>query len=114
VYNGRIYIVTNEDAPRYRVFVAEVGNYERDDWQESFRRRVRFCRAWGCGRKTVCAVRANATSQLKIFNIDGTMIKELTLPALGTVFGSEGKWDRDEIFYGFLSLRFHLRFTVTI
>ena len=33
-YNGRLYIVTNEDAPRYRVFEAEAGNYERDDWKE--------------------------------------------------------------------------------
>ena len=34
IYNGRLYIVTNEDAPRYRVFAAEAGNYERDDWKE--------------------------------------------------------------------------------
>ena len=34
IYNGRIYIVTNEDAPRFRVFMAEAGNYERDDWKE--------------------------------------------------------------------------------
>ena len=33
-YNGRVYIVTNEDAPRYRVFVTEAGDYERDDWKE--------------------------------------------------------------------------------
>jgi len=58
VYNGRIYIVTNEDAPRYRVFVAEVGNMSATIGKKSFRRRVRFCRAWGVGRKTVCAVRA--------------------------------------------------------
>jgi len=83
VYNGRIYIVTNEDAPRYRVFVAEVGNYERDDWQEIIPQTGSVLQGVGVwGGKTVCAVRANATSQLKIFNIDGTMIKELTLPAL--------------------------------
>ena len=30
VYNGKLYITTNEDAPRYRVFVAEAGNYDRE------------------------------------------------------------------------------------
>jgi len=33
----------------------------------------------------------------------GTLLKELPLPAIGTVFASEGKWDRDEVFYGFQS-----------
>ena len=34
VYNGRVYIVTNEDAPRFRMFVTEAGEYDRDDWRE--------------------------------------------------------------------------------
>jgi prolyl oligopeptidase len=104
IYNGRLYIVTNEDAPRYRVFVAEVGNYERDDWQEIIPQTGSVLQGVGVwGGKLFAQYEQNATSQLKIFNIDGTMIKELALPALGTVFGSEGKWNRDEIFYGFLS-----------
>jgi prolyl oligopeptidase len=104
VYNGRLYITTNEDAPRYHVFVAEVGNYERDDWQEIIPQTGSVLQGVGVwGGKLFAQYEQNATSQLKIFNIDGTMIKELTLPALGTVFGSEGKWNRDEIFYGFLS-----------
>jgi prolyl oligopeptidase len=104
VYNGRIYITTNEDAPRYRVFVAEAGNYERDDWKELIPQTGSVLQGVGAwGGKLFTQYEQNATSQLKIFNLDGTMLKDLTLPALGTVFGSEGKWDRDEIFYGFLS-----------
>ncbi len=34
VYNGRLYILTNEDAPRFRMFAAEAGDYEREDWKE--------------------------------------------------------------------------------
>src|SRR5207302_1658075 len=34
IYNGRLFITTNEDAPRYRVFVTDAGNYERDNWKE--------------------------------------------------------------------------------
>jgi len=34
VYNGRLFITTNEDAPRYRVFVVDAGNYERAGWKE--------------------------------------------------------------------------------
>ncbi len=103
-YNGRIYIMTNEDAPRYRVFVAEAGNYERDDWKELIPQTGSVLQGVGVwGGRLFTQYEQNATSQLRIFNLDGTMHKELALPALGTVFGSEGRWDRDELFYGFLS-----------
>jgi prolyl oligopeptidase len=104
VYNGRVYIVTNEDAPRYRVFVTEAGNYERDDWKEIIPQTgsvLQGAAVWG--GKLFTQYEQNATSQLKIFDIEGAMIKELALPAIGTVFGTDGKWDRDEIFYGFMS-----------
>jgi prolyl oligopeptidase len=103
-YNGRLYIVTNEDAPRYRLLMAEAGNYERDDWKEIVPQTdavLQGAEVWG--GKIFAQYEQNATSRLKLFDLAGTTLKELTLPALGTVYGSEGKWDRDEIFYGFLS-----------
>jgi prolyl oligopeptidase len=103
-YNGRLYITTNEDAPRYRVFMAEAGNYERDDWKEIIPQTDAVLQGVGVwGGKLFAQYEQNATSQLKIFDIDGTHIANLQLPGLGTVYGSEGKWDRDEIFYGFFS-----------
>ena len=103
-YNGRVYIVTNEDAPRYRVFVTEAGDYERDDWKEIIPQTdavLQGAAVWG--GKIFAQYEQNATSQLKIFDITGDKLSDLPLPALGTVFGSEGKWNRDEIFYGFMS-----------
>jgi prolyl oligopeptidase len=102
IYNGRIYIVTNEDAPRYRMFVAEVGDYERDDWKEIIPQQdavLQDAEVWG--GKIFTQYEQNATSQLKIFNTDGTLVSNVQLPALGSVFASSGKWDRDEFFYGF-------------
>jgi prolyl oligopeptidase len=104
VYNGRVYIVTNEDAPRYRGFVTEAGDYERDNWKEIISQTdavLPGAAVWG--GKIFAQYEQNATSQLKIFSIAGDKISDLMLPALGTVFGSDGKWNRDEIFYGFLS-----------
>jgi prolyl oligopeptidase len=103
-YNGRLYITTNEDAPRYRMFMAEAGNYERDDWKEIIPQSDAVLQGVGVwGGKLFTQYEQNASSQLKIFDIDGTHLANLQLPALGSVYGSEGKWDRDEIFYGFLS-----------
>ena len=104
IYNGRLYIVTNEDAPRYRVFAAEAGNYERDDWKEIIPQTdavLQGASAWG--GKLFAQYEQNASSQLKIFDLNGDHLSDLMLPAIGTVYQSDGKWDRDEIFYGFMS-----------
>src|ERR1700691_885522 len=104
VYNGRLYIVTNEEAPRFRVFMAEAGNYERDDWTEIIPQTggvLKHAELWG--GKIFMQYEQDATSQLKIFDLGGTLLGNLALPAIGSVFASQGKWDRDEVFYGFES-----------
>jgi prolyl oligopeptidase len=104
VYNGRLYIVTNEEAPRFRVFMAEAGNYERDDWTEIIPQTggvLKDAELWG--GKIFMQYEQDATSQLKIFDLGGTLLGNLTLPAIGSVFASQGKWDHDEVFYGFES-----------
>ncbi len=107
VYNGRLYIVTNEDAPRYRLFMAEAGNYERDDWKEIIPQTggvLKGAEMWG--GKIFARYEQNATSQLKIFNLEGQNVRDIALPAIGTVFASSGKWNRDEIFFGFQAFTF--------
>jgi prolyl oligopeptidase len=106
-YNGRLYITTNEDAPRYRVFVAEAGNYERDDWQELIPQSEAVLQGAAIfGGKVFVQYEQNASSQLKVFDISGTHLKNIELPAIGTVFGTGGKWNHDEMFYGFQSFTF--------
>ncbi len=104
VYNGRLYITTNEDAPRYRVFMAEAGEYDRDDWKELIPQTGSVLQSVGVwGDKLFTQYEQNAASQLKVFDLGGKLVGEILLPALGKVFEAEGKWDRDEIFYGFES-----------
>ena len=104
VYNGRLYILTDEDAPRFRLFVAEAGDYERDDWKEIIPQTggvLQDASLWG--GKIFAQYEQNAGSQLKVFDLKGKNVRDLALPGIGTVFGSGGKWDHDEIFYGFES-----------
>ena len=104
VYNGRVYIVTNEDAPRFRMFVTEAGEYDRDDWKEIIPQTggvLKDAELWG--GKIFAQYEQNASSELKVFDLQGQNVRNLALPAIGTVSGSGGKWDHDEIFYGFES-----------
>jgi prolyl oligopeptidase len=107
VYNDKLFVTTNEDAPRYRVFTADAGNYDRESWKELIPQTDAVLQGTGVfGGKLFAQYEQNATSQLKIFDLDGKKLNDLTLPAIGTVFGSGGRWDRDEIFYGFQSFTF--------
>jgi prolyl oligopeptidase len=107
VYEGKVFITTNEDAPRYRVFVTDAGNFDRESWKEILPQTdavLQGAAVWG--GKLFAQYEQNATSQLRIFDLDGKKLTDLTLPAIGTVFGSDGKWNRDEVFYGFQSFTF--------
>src|ERR1035437_3499843 len=107
VYDGKLFITTNEDAPRYRVFVADAGNYDREAWKEPIPQTDAVLQGTAVfGGKLFAQYEQNASSQLKIFDLDGKKLNALALPAIGSVFGSGGRWDRDEVFYGFQSFTF--------
>ena len=107
VYQGKFYITTNEDAPRYRVFVADAGNFDREAWKEIIPQAEAVLQGASVfGGKLFAQYEHNATSQLKAFDLEGKKLNDLSLPALGAVFGTGGRWNRDEVFYGFQSFTF--------
>ena len=104
VYEGKLYITTNEDAPRYRLFVTDAGDYEREHWKELIPQSDAVLQGVSVfGGKLYAQYEQNAASQLKLFDLDGKKLTDISLPALGTVFASTGRWNRDEVFFGFQS-----------
>jgi prolyl oligopeptidase len=104
VSEGKVYITTNEDAPRYRVFVTDAGNFDREAWKEIIPQTDAVLQNISVYGGTLFAqYEQNALSQLKIFDLEGKNINDVALPALGTVFGTGGKWNHDEVFFGFHS-----------
>ena len=104
VYNGKIYITTNEDASRYRLFVADAANPARPHWKEIIPQTDAVLQGTGVfGGKLMALYEKNATSLLKLFDLGGKLITDIPLPAIGSVEGLHGLWDRDEAFFGFQS-----------
>jgi len=104
IYNDKLYITTNEDAPRFRLLTAYAGDYDRAHWEELIPQSDAVLKGAAVfGRKVFAQYEQNATSQLKVFDLFGEKVADLPLPALGTVFESSGRWNRDEVFYGFQS-----------
>lgn len=71
IYHGKIYITTNEDAPRYRAFVTDVGDYEREHWKELIPQSDAVLQGTAIfGGKLYAQYEQNATSQLKLFDLE--------------------------------------------
>ena len=104
ILGGQLYIFTNEDAPRYRVFRVDAQKPSRQFWQEIIPESDAVL-------KNVLLIHGNlfalyekdVTSLLKIFGKDGRFLSDVKLPGLGSITAIGGKWDSDEAFFGFQS-----------
>jgi prolyl oligopeptidase len=104
VFRGKLYIFTNEDASRYRLFSVDAANPKRENWTEVIPQGDGVLKNVSVlGGKLFALYEKNASSGLKLFDLDGKFIQDVSLPEIGTVTSLGGKWDRDELFYGFQS-----------
>ena len=103
-FEGKLYITTNEDAPHFRVFVADATNPKRENWKELIPQTDAVLHGVSVtGGKLLARYEHNATSELKLFGLDGKKLADIPLPAIGDVFSASGRYDRNEIFFGFQS-----------
>jgi prolyl oligopeptidase len=104
IFDGNIYLVTNEDAPRYRVFRVPITNPARSNWKEIIPQSDAVLQALSIVHRTLFGLyEKNATSQVKMFATDGKFLSDIPLPGLGSLAGAGGNWDSDELFFGFQS-----------
>jgi len=102
--DGKLYITTNEDAPRYRVFVTDAANAKRDNWKELIPQTDAVLQAASVfGGKLYCQYEHSASSLLRLYSLQGKKLDDIALPTIGSVFASGGKWNRNEMFFGFHS-----------
>ncbi len=100
-----LYIHTNQDAPRYRVFRVLAARPAREEWEELIPERVdavleSFTLA---GNYIVATYLRNATSEVVVLDRSGRHVRDVDLPALGTVTALSGNRDKPEAFLGFES-----------
>jgi prolyl oligopeptidase len=109
VYNGevfqdKLYIVTNDDAPHYRLMVVDTANPRRENWKELIAETDAVLQGVNIfGSKLLAQYEKDASSSLKLFDLDGKLLGDVALPAIGTVAGTGGRWNRNEVFLGFQS-----------
>ena len=101
----RLLLHTNRDAPNWAVYEVDPAQPSRENWQVVIaeqRDRVLDSVAPAAGR-LVAHEMVNATSQLRVYDLSGSLQTEVQLPSLGTVVGIGGEWDNDRVALGFTS-----------
>ena len=104
IFRGKLYITTNEDAPHFHLFVVDAANPRRANWKEIIPATDAILQGTSIvDGKILAQYEKNASSQLKLFDLDGKPLGDVELPGIGTIAGLGGKWDRKEAFFGFQS-----------
>jgi len=103
-FQGKLYITTNEGAPHFRVFVADISNPKRANWREVIPESDAVLQDAGVtGGKLFARYEHNVASELKLFSLDGKHLADIPQPAIGNVPAAYGRYDLNEIFFSFQS-----------
>ncbi len=106
IYDGNIYLTTDEDAPHKRIFKVPCSTPERAHWKEIVSQSENAIENHGViiGRKLFVHYLKNASSSLTIFGLDGRRVADVTMPAMGSIWGRiGGDWSSKEAFFTFYS-----------
>jgi prolyl oligopeptidase len=98
------YAFTNWKAPKFRIMAMDLKNPAQEHWREAIPEgEFPIESFYPAGGKLLVEYTRNATSEVKIFSPTGKFLRELPLPALGTVNGVQARWSSNEVFYSFTS-----------
>ena len=104
IFRGKLYITTNEDAPHFHLFVVDAANPARANWKEIIPASDGILKGAGIvDGKILAQYEKNASSQLKLFDLEGKALGDIELPGIGSIEALGGRWDRKEAFFGFQS-----------
>lgn len=95
---------TDLNAPRHRVIAIDVTRPERANWKEIIPQAPEtLTRVSIVNHQFICSYLKDARSQVKIFSLSGSFIREVALPGIGSAGGFGGKRADTETFYSFTS-----------
>jgi prolyl oligopeptidase len=95
---------TDLDAPRGRVIAIDIAKPERENWQEVIPQADETLMGVNIlNHQFVTFYLKDAYTQVKVFDLDGTFVREVELPGIGSVGGFGGKRHDTETFYSFTS-----------
>lgn len=104
IWHDKFYIHTNDGAPRYRVLVADASVPTRSSWKQIVAQSDSTLESLSIvGGMLQLTYLKNASSALQLHSLDGTHVRDVVLPGVGTSAGISGEPDEDTGYFAFTS-----------
>ncbi len=98
------YFKTDYQAPRGRLITIDTRKPERSNWKEIIPQAKENLTGLGLvGNLFIAHYLKDARTQIKLYAMDGTFVREVEFPGIGTAGGFGGKRTETETFYSFSS-----------
>jgi prolyl oligopeptidase len=95
---------TDLEAPRGRVIAIDIQAPDRENWRELIPQAAETLEGVGLlNHQFVASYLKDARSQIKIFDLKGSFVREVVLPGIGSAGGFGGRREDTETFYSFTS-----------
>ncbi len=102
-----ILLYTDIDAPNYQVIQFDSNNPAKDSWKPLIPEKEHVLNGAGTGGGYLfCSYLKDAHTQVFQHNLDGTLFREIELPALGSAGGFGAEKEDDILFYSFSSFTY--------
>lgn len=97
-----LYFQTNVDAPLRRVIAIDLKKPARENWKEIIPQTENALDGVGIvGNMFVCNYLKDARTQVRLHQMDGTFVREVAFPGIGTASGFDGRRKDTDTFYSF-------------
>ncbi len=105
--DGKMLVITNHSAPRYRVVLIDPANPDPAAWKEIIPESENVLKGISLiGGKIISTYLQDAHSKAFIHDLNGTVEAEIELPTMGSLGGFSGNKDDNTAFFSFTSFNF--------
>ena len=104
VANGRLFMIVDKDAPNRKIIAAPIATPKPEHWTTVIPEGTMPIQAASlvAGRLGLLSLQ-DVASVLRLYALEGNLVRDVKLPGLGSVLGLSGRFDRPEILYAFTS-----------
>ena len=98
----RLFLTTNWDAPKSRVLSVDLNHPERENWKVAVPEGDAVIEMVSpANGMLVVGYSKDASTRLSVFTTAGKLVREIELPAIGSVYGLSARWGSSEAFFTF-------------
>lgn len=102
---SKLFLVTNLNAPNKKVVTVDASNPQPENWQDFIPETENVLNVTLGGNTFFANYMVDAISKVKQYNKQGELIRDISLPGVGTASGFGGKKEQTTLYYSFTNYK---------